>query len=211
LLTVSALTVSGTVGARVSEQLTVRVADRVGVPAAVLCRATDRVVTLFRQVDVQVTIQVAGRDRRGTRETDRASRNVLGLAMLVVLVSAPAAAQLLGSLRAGRAGLHDVSIGFTPSDAAGGGQLAYVVWEAVERVGQESGVDPALVLAIAIAHEIGHLLLPAGHSGKGLMRERSGPTDWKLATMGRLGFGATEGELIRRRLRSSVPESTVRP
>jgi hypothetical protein len=51
------------------------------------------------------------------------------------------------------------------------GILATVYYESVRVVAQSSGVVPSKLLGRAIAHEVGHLLLPGGgHSPTGLMR-----------------------------------------
>jgi len=51
-----------------------------------------------------------------------------------------------------------------------------------------------------MAHEIGHLLLPYGHSATGLMRAKWDEKDLRLAVHGQLNFTAEEAELIRTRL-----------
>ena len=60
--------------------------------------------------------------------------------------------------------------------------------------------DNVTVLAHAMAHEIGHLLLPYGHSAAGLMRADWDAKDMRLAAHGRLNFTREQAELIRTRL-----------
>ena len=60
--------------------------------------------------------------------------------------------------------------------------------------------DNLIVLAHAMAHEIGHLLLPYGHSATGLMRAEWDRKDLRLAVHGRLNFTAEQATLIRIRL-----------
>jgi len=62
------------------------------------------------------------------------------------------------------------------------------------------------VLGHALAHEIGHLLLPVGsHSQAGIMRERLSSEDWRAAEMGRLLFAKKEAKAMRAGLRSKIP------
>jgi hypothetical protein len=72
----------------------------------------------------------------------------------------------------GLSGSPDRQLGFA---AVGGdsraGILATVYYETVSAVARNSGVETSQLLGRAIAHEVGHLLLPlAGHSPTGLMR-----------------------------------------
>jgi hypothetical protein len=70
------------------------------------------------------------------------------------------------------------------------GTLATVYLEEIEHLAQEAGVSSQTVMARAIAHELGHLLLGTGaHSTYGLMRRvwtadelvRNRPVDWTFA------------------------------
>ena len=87
------------------------------------------------------------------------------------------------------------------------GRVAYVFYDRVERIAQthlnvarEPGTDDmytVIVLAHAMAHEMGHLLLPYGHSATGLMRADWNAKDLRLAADGRLNFTSEQAELIR--------------
>ena len=90
------------------------------------------------------------------------------------------------------------------------GRRAYVFYNRVERVARTylntsrrrgtNDTDNVIVLAHAMAHEIGHLLLPYGHSATGLMRADWDAKDMRLAVQGRLNFTSEQVELIRTRL-----------
>ena len=54
----------------------------------------------------------------------------------------------------------------------GGGVFATVYADRVLSAGSRTGVDPAILLGRAIAHEVGHLLIGSGHSTRGLMRAK---------------------------------------
>ena len=96
------------------------------------------------------------------------------------------------------------------------GRMAYVFYKRVERVARTylntsrrrgtSDTDNVIVLAHAMAHEIGHLLLPYGHSATGLMRADWDAKDMRLAVHGRLNFTSEQAELIRARLLAQLAE-----
>ena len=90
------------------------------------------------------------------------------------------------------------------------GRMAYVFYDRVVRVARERlhtgrrtgsyDFDDVVVLGHAMAHEIGHLLLPYGHSATGLMRAKWADADLRRALHGQLNFTATQAESIRARL-----------
>jgi len=88
------------------------------------------------------------------------------------------------------------------------GRTAYVFYNRVERVARKYlhtvignyDIDNVTVLGHAMAHEIGHLLLPFGHSAAGLMRAEWDANDMHLAVHGRLNFTDEQADLIRTRL-----------
>ena len=90
------------------------------------------------------------------------------------------------------------------------GRMAYVFYSRVEHIARtylitsrRRAMDDSgnvTVLAHAMAHEIGHLLLPYGHSATGLMRPDWDGEDLRRAVHGRLNFTAQQAELIRAKL-----------
>jgi hypothetical protein len=90
------------------------------------------------------------------------------------------------------------------------GRMAYVFYDRVEQVarthlhtGRRTGTydfDDVVVLAHAMAHEIGHLLLPYGHSATGLMRANWDEADLRRAIRRQLNFTTQQAESIRARL-----------
>ena len=63
------------------------------------------------------------------------------------------------------------------------------------------GVPEPVVAAFAIAHEIGHLLLPVGHAPSGIMRARPDRFDWQRAARGALQFDSSDQKRMRTELR----------
>lgn len=78
-----------------------------------------------------------------------------------------------------------------------GSGIVYVYSDRVRRVSDEGGIPPALVLGTIMAHEIGHLLLPGGHTPRGLMRALMTRREWTLAEQGRLGFTPVQSALLK--------------
>jgi hypothetical protein len=71
----------------------------------------------------------------------------------------------------------------------GGNAIAYVFYQRVHAEAARYQVSMGLVLACAIAHELGHLLLPdAGHAPTGLMRACWDRNDFTRADQGQLRF-----------------------
>ena len=82
---------------------------------------------------------------------------------------------------------------------------AYIIWPRVQNVARRSTVGLDAMLAVAIAHEIGHILLPHNAHGKrGLMRESWDANDLRLAAAGLLGFSRESAVKIARAMRSEM-------
>jgi hypothetical protein len=67
----------------------------------------------------------------------------------------------------------DLSLGFAAVKATGDGvrgHLAWVLFDQVETHAEHHHIQISRLCGLVMAHEIGHLLLPAGHSAQGLMR-----------------------------------------
>ena len=71
----------------------------------------------------------------------------------------------------------------------GGTAIAYVFYRRVQAEAERYQVSTELVLACAMAHELGHLLLPArAHAPAGLMRACWSRDEFNRADQGRLEF-----------------------
>jgi predicted Zn-dependent protease len=85
---------------------------------------------------------------------------------------------------------------------AGGNLVAYAFYHRVRDLAHRYDVSTEQVLACAIAHELGHLLLPLrGHSADGLMRACWSRDEFQRAAQGQLKFLPDEVVLIREGLR----------
>jgi hypothetical protein len=92
-------------------------------------------------------------------------------------------------------------IGMAPGTATARGQLAYVFYDRVESLSEYFSTAIGQVLGGAVAHEIGHLLLPYhAHSRSGLMRAAWVSEDFQNLARGWLLFTREQGELMRTRV-----------
>jgi hypothetical protein len=84
----------------------------------------------------------------------------------------------------------------------GGAAAAYIYYRRVQAEAERYEVSTGLVLACAIAHELGHLLLPVlphapPHAAAGLMRACWSREEFHRAEQGQLRFLPSEAERIR--------------
>jgi hypothetical protein len=92
-------------------------------------------------------------------------------------------------------------LGYTQVAPGKRGIRAYVFWSRVERASSSFTAGLDKVLAVAIAHEIGHMLLPDGkHAKSGLMAAPLDPSHFRSASAGLLLFSEASAELISREL-----------
>jgi len=95
----------------------------------------------------------------------------------------------------------DAQIAFVFDDKVG--VLFQTVLSAYRTGHIERPVSESQILGIAIAHELGHLLLDLqGHSANGIMRGEWGPRDLRNATFGMLLFTPQQAEVLRANARS---------
>jgi len=77
----------------------------------------------------------------------------------------------------------------------------YLFFGRVNRSARAHRIDTAIVLGYALAHEIGHALLPTGsHTAWGIMRGAWDDQQFRLIAGGTLGFSGAEAAAIRQRL-----------
>ena len=107
-------------------------------------------------------------------------------------------------------------LGYTQIAPGKRGIRGYVFWRRVERASQKFTASLDKVLAIAIAHELGHMLLPDGrHARAGLMRAPWDANNFRSAAAGLLAFSPESATLIRReaeteRLSAAAASSSAR-
>jgi hypothetical protein len=93
--------------------------------------------------------------------------------------------------------------------AESGTRIAWISFAKVQRSADLAAADLGDVLGYVVAHEIGHLLLPANsHSVGGVMQENVDP---KLIAHNRLSFLEQEATLIRRALADRIARARAAP
>jgi len=106
---------------------------------------------------------------------------------------------------ADRLDAHDEDVGFALSTSGGGGFEAGVFYDRVKKLAESRIVDCQLLLAVVMAHEIGHLLLGReSHSPSGIMRATWDREEMALAGQGYLLFTPGQAEQLRRALAMKV-------
>jgi hypothetical protein len=160
----------------VDRELVVEVRNYARIAPAVLYRAMDQLVSLFRRIGISV---------RWIESGDKSS--LVPRFHLIVLQ------RVIPEFRES----SRMSLGAAPRTLETPGRIAYVFSGPIDQLANVYAVDVALVLAHAIAHELAHLLLPAGHSPEGLMSPLWGARQVREASWGTLTFSPHESSLIR--------------
>jgi hypothetical protein len=102
------------------------------------------------------------------------------------------------------------AMGFAPGSETVRGRVAYILAYRVDDVAQAHGMDKTIVLAAAMAHEVGHLLLPFNaHSKTGIMRADWNEGDFRRASCKQLFFTAEQAAQIRNRMRIAHQEASL--
>ena len=109
-----------------------------------------------------------------------------------------------------RASMPETSLGFTSLTKEGRASVATVFYDSVKEVAEPTVPALTAILAYAMAHELGHLLLPnSGHSSGGIMRARWTPEDLRNAVYGKLFFTSGQGESMRSGVRRRVQSQAL--
>jgi hypothetical protein len=118
--------------------------------------------------------------------------------------AAPALTLILTTMATAPAGISPESMGVAPSPGDGTrGTIAYIFMDRVTTFVARYRVAGSYVLACALAHEIGHLLLPPNaHRADGIMRGNWHPALFPPMAPGVLGFPPDQARLLRLRVQS---------
>jgi len=104
---------------------------------------------------------------------------------------------------------HVLGVTYTrPGEA---GKRAHVFVQRVQRASLQFTVPICDVLAVVIAHELGHMLMPNGsHSKNGLMSTEWDAYQFRLASAGLLRFSPETAAVIRRGLIEEIGAPNIR-
>jgi hypothetical protein len=148
-------------------------------PASAVLRAQSIASDLFREAGVTI-VWAEATDPPGDR------------GLTITLTPRAEAAQTLGA--------DAMGVAPSPGDGTRGTQ-AYVFADRVAAFANLHAVPLGYVLASAIAHELGHLLLPpSAHTADGIMRATWHPGLFPPKSPGLQGFQPAQARLLRRRV-----------
>ena len=170
--------------------LRISVYDYVRLEAPAMARAQALVTSIYRTI----AVDTCWKHTVGAGQLQCQEPVVAGGRDLYIL--------LLNSKMSERLGVAADVVGMAAVAAEGGGLVAYVLVDRVMMTARQEDVDPMSVLGLVIAHEIGHLMLPANaHSPTGLMRPRWSAMEFRDgAPWPHFTFTHTQADLIRHRL-----------
>jgi hypothetical protein len=143
-----------------------------GAPTVAVQRAQEEVTRVYAEIGVPL-------DWRDTREPE--------------IDRQPAIRVILLPYETGGLRQSDKTVMGSAVHTAGGNPIAYVYYRRVQTEAARYEVSTELVLACAIAHELGHLLLPMrAHAPDGLMRACWSRDEFHRAEHGQLRFMPAE-------------------
>ncbi len=181
-------------------RITLRVRNDAEVPEKTLSRAKKEVTKIFHQVGVETSWHhipaPSGEKRSNSSSTLTAPSPGLQLRIHILY-------QTFAKPLEERFANNDHVFGVAPRTEDNPGRLVYIFYHRVEELVQKQWLleHTARILGLAMAHEIGHLLLPPNsHTETGIMRAHwyfPSKVDFLLATYGKLEFTPKQGELIR--------------
>src|SRR4051812_8126003 len=139
-------------------EVAISVSDYAAVPPRELARAQSKVTDVYSAAGIELRWTMTRPARLSRQRVDAGARQ-----LVMLILGAGMSDRIVGP--------RDV-VGLAPATLTASGRLAYVFYDRVRTaVPEHDNVDS---LALVIAHEIGHLLLPDGaHSDTGIMR-----ADW---------------------------------
>ena len=175
----------------------VRVYDYARVPRGTLVRAGKETSNIFREVGIEARWLVCSR-AEDEFQSNRGCEEPVGAADLHLIILARAGAESL-AFRESELGRASVA---TQADKGAYARVFYIYYDRVSHLAEYGYATEANILALGIAHEIGHLLLSElGHSGTGIMSARLGPNDLRRLAKGDLLFSPDQAKKMRENVR----------
>jgi len=181
-------------------RITLRVRNDAEVPERTLSRAKKEVTKIFHQAGVDISWHhvpaPSGEKRSNASSLPTAPSPGLQLRIFIL-------PQAMAKPLEERLPNMDHVFGVAPRTEDNPGHLVYIFYHRVEELVQKQWLPEYTprILGLAMAHEIGHLLLPSNsHTETGIMRAHwyfPSKLDFLFATYGRLEFTPKQGELIR--------------
>ena len=161
LVAAMAVTASARPAAAQDRHLTVKVRNDANIPSDLLALAETAVTAIYAKAGIDATFVEGPAD------------------FAVVLLSSQTADKM-----------HQIpdAVGFAPGSETARGHIAYVLQPRVDTIADGYSTARWVVLAAAMAHEVGHLLMFNAHSKTGVMRAAWNQADFSQAVRGHLLF-----------------------
>lgn len=172
-----------------SPALAVLIDNKAQVPASNLAKAQRDAANVFRQAGIGIRWLECSFDEAGHRDPPgcRFPSDIPALML-----------RILPEAEARRWNVPRTTLGFCLDNDV------YILFTRVQELAVAQHASASIVLAQAMAHEIGHCL-GATHSSEGLMRARLRSSDWERAAKGQLLLTPKSAQLLRERLSQRKP------
>ncbi len=194
-LTLPGLTQAGSTGkAEANSPITIRLYNYSGLPQAAQARAEKVASDILRKAGI--TAQWLDCPIAKAQQLPACSLPLRPTELIL---------RILPGSKAARAALDRASCGYAlrPTNS-GPGTLITLFYDCVQKTAQARSMARGLVLGHTAAHEIGHMLLPPGHSSRGIMRARLRKADWERAAKGTLLFTRQQSEQLSTNLQARL-------
>jgi hypothetical protein len=171
-------------------KITICVYDHSRLKAGTLAQAEKEASRIFRQAGVETEwLDLPTSEAESTGKTNVLEQ--LGPTGFVLKIVSKSMAEHLQ--------IRDAALGYSvPCPEDGSACIANILYHRVQDLAQSENVSLSQTLGLAIAHEIGHLLLRSNaHSAIGVMQPRWRGKDLQQASKGLLLFTPEQSEFIR--------------
>jgi len=150
--------------------MTLRIRNDAKVPANLVAEVTSSVTAIFAKAGIEATFVDGDAD------------------FVIALLSRQTADRM-----------HQIpdAVGFAPGTETARGHVAYVLQPRVDKIAEGYSTARGIVLAAAVAHEVGHLLMFDAHSSTGIMRAAWNQVDFRQAAHGNLVFDQAQAAQMR--------------
>jgi len=173
-------------------RLTIDILADHGIPSATVAAATAVVGRLYRAVGIEI-------DWTGDGEIGSNAGATAPVVWRRIAIRSSAGKEF--PLAFGNMGV----LGVTPRGQGGPGRVVYVFYDAARVKSQRFTIPIRALLGYAMAHELGHSLLPhESHGEAGVMRAQWLESDMRLMRDEKLGFDPHDGSQIRIALLSAA-------
>jgi hypothetical protein len=179
------------------EELKVQVYNLAGVPEGTLVQAEETAASIFHNAGIKLLWADCSSLHK---EIEHRVCSTIESAPVVII-------KILPQVMAERSGIPQRKFG-----AAVPPNLAFILFDRVEKITRDTGFSRPRVLGHIMAHELGHLMLPAEtHSAHGIMSETLISRDCERPGIMLLMFTRAQGGRMRQRLhgeRGPIPSET---